>query len=148
MWPDIRDVERVMPKLSGVPRPDPESIWESVVLARSFVEECCGRCRNHGRHRLTSAKDLKAQAEQFIGKPVSDYVFMIALLMNRVTTRPLVIDPKKFEEIEVKFPPFDKFEEARDSWNEHQLQLEQEIKQERERMTQIKNIMESRKSKE
>ena len=119
MYPDLRDVERLMPKLSSVPRPELETTWESVVLARSFIENCYGRCRNHGRHRFTLAKDLKAQAEQFIGKPISDYAFMIALLMNRVTTRPLAIDPKQFEKLEVKFPPTERFEEARKQFTDH-----------------------------
>ncbi|HXM97162.1 MAG TPA: hypothetical protein VN982_01670 [Candidatus Dormibacteraeota bacterium] len=142
MYPDLRDVERVMPKLSGVPRPEPLSVWESVVLARSFIEECHGRCRNHGRHHFISASSLKTEAEQFIGRPISDYAFMAALLMGRLTTRPLVIDPKQFEKLEVKFPPTDRFKEARNSWNEHQLRLELEIKHEREEIARRKAISE------
>src|SRR6266704_1469184 len=142
MYPDLIDVERTMPRLSGVPRPELETTWESVVLARSFIEECRVRCRNHGRHRFTLAKDLKVQAEQFIGKPISDYAFMIALLMHRVTTRPLAIDPKQFEKLEVKFPPTERFEEAREAWNKHQLGLEQEIKQEREEIALRKKLLE------
>ena len=145
MYPDLRDVDRQSSKLVVVPRPEPSAIWEDVVLARSFIEECHGRCRNHGRHHLMLATILKAKAEQFIGKPVSDYAFMVALLMNNLTTRPLVIDPKQFEKLEVKFPPTERFEEARDLWNQHQLRLEQEIKQEREQVA-LRKVMTEQKS--
>jgi hypothetical protein len=144
MYPDLLDVERIMPKLAGVPRPEPESIWESVVLARSFLEECHRRCRNHGRHHFILAKILKAQAEQFIGSSISDYAFMVALLIGAQTTRPRVIDPKLFDKLELKFPPTERFEESRCLWNEHQLDIERDIKQEREEIAMRKKLLENK----
>jgi hypothetical protein len=134
MYPDIDDVKRHMEKLSGVPRPDPVEIWPEVVLARSFLEEAYGCCRNHGRHKLVPATMLKSEAERFTGKQISDYALMVTLLLSGYTTRPSGINPSEFEKLEIKFPPVHRFEEKRERWAEHQRGLEQEIEMERDEM--------------
>ena len=134
MYPDVDDVKRCMEKLAGIPRPDPEQVWPEVVLARSFLEESYGCCRNHGRHKLVPAATLKSEAERFTGKQISDYALMVALRMSGYATRPSAINPAQFEKLEVKFPPIYRFEEKRDPWAEHQLDLEKEIEMERDEM--------------
>ena len=134
MYPDIDDVKRHMEKLSGVPRPDSVEIWPEVVLARSFLEEAYGCCRNHSRHKLVPATMLKSEVERFIGNQISDYAVMVALLLSSYTTRPTAINPSEFEKLEVKFPPISRFEEKRELWAEHQRGLEQEIQLERDEM--------------
>jgi hypothetical protein len=134
MYPDVDDVKRHMEKLSGLPRPDPVEIWADVVLARSFLEEAYGCCRNHGRHKLVPAATLKSEAERFTGKPISDYALMVALRMSGYTTRPSAINPAQFEKLEVKFPPISRFEEKRELWAAHQVGLEKEVEMERDEM--------------
>jgi hypothetical protein len=50
--------------------------------------------------------------------------------MQRLVTKPSKAD----KQLLVKLPPLDRFEEARDQWNQHQRKLEQEIKAELERV--------------
>ncbi len=135
MYPDSEDIRRVMKNLSGVPKPTPEFIWQIVVLARGFLFEAGRACKNHGRHALVPAEQLRAQAEAFVGQPVSPYEFCVALLLvaPTPTLRPhrRPIDVSKFETLEIKFPPTERMEEYRERWTEVQKQLEAEIEREK-----------------
>src|SRR5437667_12846375 len=74
VYPDREDVKRVC-KLCGVPQPSAEVVWPGTVLLLAFLQFAHKWCRNHGRHSLTPASDLKQQAEDFIGKSVTDHEF-------------------------------------------------------------------------
>jgi hypothetical protein len=140
MFPDIDDVSKVMCKLSGVTRPSPEAVWPQAVLLRGFLEFSYRWCRNHGRHGFTLATELKPQAEDFIGKSVTDYEFCLGLFLNgpMLTRLPFAtpFDVTTFKLLEIRFPPTHRLEEGRARWKEIQLVLEREIAQERERLAQ------------
>lgn len=140
MYPDQRDVELAMRNLIVSPRPVPEDIWPDVVLARSFLDESRARCFNYGRHRFCPAPDIKKIAESYIGRSISDYAVTVAVKMQSLETRPSKIDPKQFNRLTIKFPPLDRFEEARSLWNQHQRDLEQEIAHEKIRLDHEKAI--------
>jgi hypothetical protein len=131
MYPDLIDLNRVLDKLSGVPRPDSDSTWEPTVLAYHFLFEMYGACKNHGRHGLIQAVELKTLAESFANKPIPEIAFMAGLLFSGYTTRPFVINPKNFESLQVKFPPIDRIEQFRERWIKAQPGWEQEVTDER-----------------
>jgi hypothetical protein len=130
MYPDLRDVELCLREMKVTPQPKPEDIWQEVVLVRSFLNEARGRCYNHGRHQFILATELKSKVETFIQRSVSDHALQVAMKMQRLVTKPSKAD----KQLLVKLPPLDRFEEARDQWNQHQRKLEQEIKAELERV--------------
>ena len=132
MYPDVLDVQQAMPKLPGSPKP--EEIWPDVVFVLSFLDNARGRCYNDGRHRFTSAVELKKTAENFIGHSLSDWGFAVAVKLFDLKTRPHVINPAELGKLGIKFPPLDQFEEARPLWIDHMRGLEQEIADEREQM--------------
>jgi hypothetical protein len=130
MYPDLRDVELCLREMKVTPHLKPEDIWQEVVFVRSFLDEARGRCYNHGRHQFILVSQLKGTVENFIQRSVSDHALQVAMKMHRLDTKPSKAD-KQFL---VKLPPLDRFEEARDQWNQHQFKLEQEIKAELERV--------------
>ncbi len=137
MFPDVQDVERSLRNFPG-PKPTAESIWPDVVLARSFLDEACGRCRNHGRHQFVSVADIKKFAESFTGRAIHDFALKVAMRMQGLQTKSSGSDKSI---LLVKVPPLDRFGEARELWTKHQIEdLEKDIAEEKIRMEQEKTI--------
>ena|SRR5882724_7894904 len=129
MYPDLYDVELAMKSVPGSPKPAPETIWQDVVLIRSFLDESRACCYNHGRHQFMSVSELKRIAENFISRSVSDYAFRVAMHMQALKVKSSGTDKQQL----VKFPPLDRFEEVRELWNQRQHILEHEIAEEIQR---------------
>lgn len=141
MYPDIEDVRQTMHRLTGVPRPNAEDIWPTVVLVREFVSYASRWCRNHGRHRYILASELLQQAEKSTGKLITPYefclTFWLALPHGCCQTRipySIPIDVAAFDTLKIKFPPIDRLEEFRELWDEVYAQTEREIIRERQRL--------------
>jgi hypothetical protein len=130
MYPDLHDVELAMRSVSGSPKQAPETIWQDVVLIRSFLDESRGCCYSHGRHQFMLVSELKKIAESFISRSVSDYAFRVAMHMQTLNVKSSGTD----KQLLVKFPPLDRFEEVRELWNQRQRILEHEIAEEIQRM--------------
>ena len=126
MFPDVQDVERSLRNFPG-PKPTAESIWPDVVLARSFLDEACGRCRNHGRHQFVPVADIKKFAESFTGRAIHDFALKVAMRMQGLRTKS---SGSNKSILLVKVPPLDRFEEARELWNQHQAAEQKEIDEE------------------
>ena len=127
MWPDHEDVSRVLKTLPS-PKPPVESVYQDAVLARCLLFEAYGRCRNHGRHNFFPVSDIKKFAESFIGKTLDGTALLVAIRMNSFQVRPSSTD----EVLLVKLPPLERFEEARELWNQRQAaeqrQIDEEVK--------------------
>lgn len=129
MYPDLHDVELAMKSVPGSPKPAPETIWQDVVLIRSFLDESRGCCYSHGRHQFMLVSELKKIAESFISRSVSDYAFRVAMHLQTLKVKSSGTD----KQLLVKFPPLDRFEEVRELWNQRQHTFEHEITEEIQR---------------
>src|SRR5258708_39035579 len=129
MYPDLRDLELAMRDVSASPgpKPKPEEIFEQVVLTRSFLSEAHGRCFNHGRYGFVPVSGIKTLAESFVNRAISEYAFRVAIRMLGLQTKFSKSDKSV---LLVKLPPLNRFEEARQLWNQHQHDLEKSIAQE------------------
>lgn len=125
MFPDLTDVQRVSRALN-LSQPA-ESIWPDVVLLRSFIEQARGACRNHGRNEFGLVSELKATAENFIGKSVSDDALKVAMKLVGLEIKPSSKDKQPL----VKLPPLSRFEEKREAWRQCQRDLEQRMEAEK-----------------
>ena len=125
-WPDHEDVIRILKTFPG-PKPTAEEIYADTVLARSFLDEACGRCRNHGRHQFVPVADIKKIVENFVGREIHAFALKIAMRMQSLLTKTSSTDKSI---VLVKVPPLNRFEEVRELWNEHQADEQKEIDEE------------------
>jgi hypothetical protein len=125
MYPDHEDVIRIL-KTIPAPKPTAEEIYADVVLARTFLFEATGRCRNHGRHQFTPVSEIKTLTESFIGRTISDVAMTIAMRMCGLQIK------TSNKVLLAKIPPLDRFEEVRDLWIQsriaEQKQIDEEVK--------------------
>ncbi len=133
-WPDHEDIIRILKTIPG-PKPTAEEIYADVALARSFLDEACGRCRNHGRHQFIPVTDIKKFAETFIGRAIHDFALKIAMRIQGLQTKPSGSDKSI---LLVKVPPLDRFEEVRELWAEHQIGEQKEIDEEMKRWAEFR----------
>jgi hypothetical protein len=128
MWPDHEDVARVLKTLPS-PKPAVETVYQDAVLAHCLLFEAYGRCRNLGRHNFHPVSDIKKFAENFIGKTIDGTALLVAIRMNGFQVKPSGSDESV---LLVKLPRLERFEEARELWNQRQAaeqkQIDEEVK--------------------
>jgi hypothetical protein len=123
MWPDHEDIARVLKTLPS-PKPSAESIYSDTALTHCLLFEACDHCRNHGRHRFVPVNDLKKFVKTFIGRAIDDTALLVAIRMNGFQVKPNGTDKSV---LLVKLPPLERFEEARELWNQRQSAEQKEI---------------------
>jgi hypothetical protein len=121
MFPDLADVRRVSRSLN-LSQPA-ENIWPDTVIAFHFLKAATGACRNHGRHQFILIAELKATAEQFIGRSITDGSLEVAMKLLALEVKA----SKKDGQSLVKMPPLGRFAEKRDAWSQCQLDVEKQI---------------------
>jgi hypothetical protein len=124
VYPDIQDIEMNLRLLSGENKPAASTIFADAVLTHSFINEARRYCYNRKRHDFVPVTDVQKLIEDFIGRGVNQWAVLVALHMLRIDTK------LKSGVLSAKLPPPEPFEERRQQWHEHQIDLQKEIDEE------------------